>query len=201
MLTDKLSQLQTENEPQSMEELFNQSKEGMMADRVKQSVEMMLPQMKMRILEEMKMILSEEIKNQIGQIKVRDGRDGKDGKSVNPEEVAKIVLDIIPKPKDGRDGKDAPNINEIIAKIPRPVSKGGGSTVIMEDLSSQCNGVLKTFSTTKKIGTPLLVASTQFPQILRPTIDYSASGTTLTLSSEVGAPETNQTLIIIYVEG
>ena len=78
---------------------------------------------------------------------------------------------------------------------------GGGSTVVTDDLSAFVNGSDREFTTTKKIGTPLIVASTQFPTILRPTVDYTTSGTTLTLDSSLDPIQSGQTLIIVYVEG
>ena len=79
---------------------------------------------------------------------------------------------------------------------------GGGSSknTLYYDLTSQCNGVTKTF--TVPVNTRILsVHGTQFPQNYRPDIDWTGSGTTtLTLTSEVGAPETGQTLFILYVE-
>lgn len=78
-------------------------------------------------------------------------------------------------------------------------SGGGGDIVEYYDLTSQCNGATKTFtvpSNRKIIG----VFGTQFPINLRPGIDWTGSGTnTLTLTSEVSAPETGQTLWIIYI--
>lgn len=200
MLIDKLKQLQTEQQPQSLDELFSQSKEGMMSDRIIGSVNNILPQMKEKIIDEVRMIISEEVKNQVGMIKIRHGEDGKTPiKGVDYFDG-----------EDGTDGKDAviskeEIVSEIMKKIP-PLSVGGkrgggGSTVITEDLSSQANGVLKTFTTTKKIGTPLLLVSTQFPTVLRPTVDYTNTQTSITLDAGVDAPASGQTFLFIYVEG
>ncbi len=68
------------------------------------------------------------------------------------------------------------------------------------DLTGSCDGVTKTFTipSNKRI---IGVLGTQFPVVYRPEIDYTGSGTTtLTLTSEVGAPESGQTLIVQYAE-
>ena len=68
------------------------------------------------------------------------------------------------------------------------------------DLTDQCNGILKEFTvpSNKQI---LGVFGTQFPVNYRPVVDWTGSGTsTLTLTAEVGAPQTGQTLYIIYVQ-
>ena len=201
MLTEELQKLQNEDQSQTMDELFQSSKEGMLLDKVKAAVNALLPQMEQRIAQSVQTILTDEIRRQIAAIQVRDGRDGKDGQTPDLEKTAKMALSLLPPVKDGKDGK-APTMEEILARIPRPVQRGGGgSTMVLDDLSSQANGVLKTFTTTRKIGTAMLVASTQFPQVFRPVIDFTGSGTTLTLTAEVGAPQSGQTLIFLYVEG
>jgi len=68
------------------------------------------------------------------------------------------------------------------------------------DLTDQCDGVTKSFTVpanNRIVG----VFGTQFPIIYRPLVDWTGSGTTtLTLTDEVGAPETGQTLYILYVQ-
>lgn len=67
------------------------------------------------------------------------------------------------------------------------------------NLTSQCNGVLKSFTVPQNreiIG----VFSTQAPINYDPSKDWTGSGTTtLTLTDEVGAPLEGQTLWIIYI--
>ncbi len=197
-LIDELEKLKTESEPQTLDELFSQSKEGMMSDRVISDVNNKLPQMRIDMINEMKTIISEEVKNQVSQIKVRDGEDGEDGKSPNIDNIVKMVLEIIPKPKNGEDGISQ-SIDEIISKIPRPVSRsGGGSTMRVDNLSSQANGSTKTFTTTYKIGVAHLLFYSSFPTLFLPTTDYSVSGNIITLGSGVSAPVAGQSLAIIY---
>lgn len=76
--------------------------------------------------------------------------------------------------------------------------RGGGDTIFYSDLSSQCDGVTMTFTVprhNKIVG----LRGTQFPIIYRPSVDFTTSGTTLTLTSQVGAVESGQTLIFEYV--
>ncbi len=192
-LLEELEKLKTEGEPQTLDELFSQSKEGMMSDRVISDVNNKLPQMRTNMMNEMKTIISEEVKNQVSQIKVRDGEDGKNGRSGIDGE-------------NGKDGKDAiinkdNIISEIMAKMP-PVSVGrkggGGSTLRVDNLSSQANGSTKTFTTTYKIGVAHLLFYSSFPTLFLPTTDYSVSGNIITLGSGVSAPVAGQSLAIIY---
>lgn len=197
-LLEELEKLKTEGEPQTLDELFNQSKEGMMSDRVVADINGKLPQMRTTMMNEMRMFISEEIQKQISSIKVRDGHDGQDGKTPDIGSIIKIVLDKIPKPKDGEDGI-SPSIDEIISKIPRPVSRGGGgSTMRVDNLSSQANGSTKTFTTTYKIGVSHLLFYSSFPTLFLPITDYSVSGNTITLGTNVSAPVSGQSLAIIY---
>jgi len=79
------------------------------------------------------------------------------------------------------------------------LGRGTSNPVQFYDITSQCNGVLKIFNI--PVNTKVLaVYGTQFPVIFRPLIDWTATSTTLTLTSEVSAPEEGQTLFILYVE-
>jgi hypothetical protein len=76
------------------------------------------------------------------------------------------------------------------------IHRGGPVTVQYYDVSSSCDGSTKTFTIPGNTRV-LAVLGTEFPLIYRPVIDWSGSGTTtLTLSSEVSAPQTGQTLFI-----
>lgn len=82
-------------------------------------------------------------------------------------------------------------------------SSGGVRRVFQphrDDFSSLTNGVLKTFTLSRE---PLktdtvMVFGTDFPIILRPTIDFTVSGKILTLTSAVQAPSQGSTLIVHY---
>ncbi len=82
-------------------------------------------------------------------------------------------------------------------KPPRKIG-GGGNIIEYYDLTSQCNGSAKTF-TIPKCRRVLAVFGTQFPIIYRPGVDWTATQTTVTLTSEVSAPEAGQTLYIHYI--
>ena len=201
-ISDKLKELQKEGQPKTMDELFQGSKEAVLLEKVKNAVNMLIPQMRETLKSELKMEQVDEIKRQVSEIKIRDGQDG-----ITPDtnEIIGRIMPMIPVPKDGQNGKDAvinkdEIINELLQKIPRR-GGGGGSTVVTDDLSSQVNGTLKTFVVTKKIGTPLLLISTQFPTALPPTVDYTNSQTSITLAAEIDAPNSGQTLLFTYVEG
>lgn len=118
-----------------------------------------------------------------------------ENKEETPEELkAKLVkLPIKERWFDWRHIKNAP-----VDLSKKRLGRGTGSPVNLEDISSQCNGVLKTF-TVPAHARALGLWSTQFPLVYRPTTDFTTSGTTLTLTAAVGAPDTGQTLIFLYV--
>lgn len=83
-------------------------------------------------------------------------------------------------------------------------ASGGGKVVKSYDLTSQLNGVLKTFSL-PAFYQIISVQSTSFPNAFRPTVDYTsnAGAGTITFTSEISASatlNTGQTLIVIYSE-
>lgn len=67
------------------------------------------------------------------------------------------------------------------------------------DLSSQCNGANKTFTVSGGFTTILMLVGTQFPIIYKPTTDYTSSTPDITLTAEVGAPASGQTLIALVL--
>jgi len=74
------------------------------------------------------------------------------------------------------------------------------------DLSDQCDGVTKTFNMPHYKGSSVTLQSTQFPIIYRPVVDFTEDGivavnqATITLTDEVGAPQTGQTLVALYAK-
>ena len=82
----------------------------------------------------------------------------------------------------------------------RPVGGGGGGKKITYikriNLSSQCNGILKTFILPKNVIAVIGVFGTQFP-ITFDEADFTLSGHSLTLTGEVSAPKTDQTLFCL----
>lgn len=79
---------------------------------------------------------------------------------------------------------------------------GGKGRIKSYDLSSQLNGVLKTFNL-PAMWTVISVASTSSPAAFRPTIDYTFTPTSITFTSEINAATTlatGQTVILTYEE-
>lgn len=130
------------------------------------------------------------------------GKDGIDGKDGSPDTGADIVRKINELPLNASVMIDASHIKNL------PTSIIGGSfgvrrdvsaKNIREDLSSQCDDTTKTFTIAGnyKAGTVQLL-STQFPIVYRPVVDFTEISGGVTLTSEVGAPQTGQTLIALY---
>lgn len=161
-------------------------------------------------------IISEVIK------KIPLPKDGVDGKSSDPDFVAEIVLAKIPKPKDGKDAVftgeeavkkinaleikpelqiDASHIKGLRQIVGSARKGGGGSTMRVDNLSSQADGVTTTFTTTYRIGTSHLLFYSSFPTLFLPTTDYTVSGKTVTLAAGVPIPQAGQSLAIIYEDG
>lgn len=87
-------------------------------------------------------------------------------------------------------------------------SIGGGKSLVgrigdrikIDDLTARCDGVTITFEleAEPKSQNKILVWGTQFPIILRPNVDFTIAGKFLTLTSEVSAPQSGQTLLVQY---
>lgn len=89
--------------------------------------------------------------------------------------------------------------DEITTKVNSIPKVGGGRRVPVVkriNLTSQCNGITKSFSLPKDTVEVLGVWGTQFP-ITFDTADFTLTGNTLTLTDEVSAPETGQTLMAL----
>lgn len=85
-----------------------------------------------------------------------------------------------------------------------PTASSGGGVVKAYDISSQLNGVLKTF-TLPAFWRIISVHASSFPSAFRETVDYTsdASAMTLTFTSEIDAGstlDTDQTVIVVYAE-
>ena len=94
------------------------------------------------------------------------------------------------------------NLKDMIVNVGtnRGNSSGPNANAVQyADLSSQCNGVLKAFSVPRhrKI---IALHGSESPLIYRPTTDFTTSNVTLTLTSEVLAPATGQSLIFLYIK-
>ena len=154
--------------------------------------------------------------------KVRGLTNGIDGKDADEVKIIKSVLDKIKLPEYKETVLDTPvqiaeklelledenrldikairGLEEIIKELKnRPTGRGGGARKEVyskfEDLSSLCDGATKTFTMPKDCIAVTGVFGTQFPGGgFRPITDWKFEGNTLTLTSEVGAPQTGQTL-------
>lgn len=95
----------------------------------------------------------------------------------------------------------AAGTNVTLTRLPSgqvQISTTSGSSSKTSDLSSQCTGSNKVF-TIPAFTTILSLIGTDAPIVYRPTIDFVASGTTLTLQAGVTAPSSGATLLLTYV--
>ena len=87
-------------------------------------------------------------------------------------------------------------IQDILSNISRGKGMGRAKIQIVRavDLSSQVDGVVTDYTLPMDTVSVLFVWSTQFPTILQPVTDFTLSGRTLTLTSQVGVIQSGQTL-------
>lgn len=112
--------------------------------------------------------------------------------------------------KDGTLGKRISDLEEEIKRLKKQktVVSGGGGIVGRDivknyDLSPYLDGSTKTFNI-PAVWSIVSVACSSFPNILRPTIDYTYTPQTITFTSEIDASTTlaeGQTVIITLVSG
>ena len=152
-------------------------------------------------------------------------RSLKNGKDADEEVIVGKVLKNLPEPKiltakEMRDAletllgedelklttidslkKEMENLKQNVQNIGQRRLVGGTphNMTHVKDLTSQCDGTNKTFyvDSYKK---PLLLLCPDFPTIYRPNTDYTLANKTLTLTSEVDAPQDGQTLLFMYVK-
>lgn len=160
----------------------------------------------------------------------KDGKNGTNGISPDKNEIVREVVALVPSSSDGKDGRDGSpdtpeqvrdklqslngndrldksaikGLDDELRSIRTVVSsRGGGSRtagVAIYDLSSQLNGVLKTFTIPKhkSVG---LVSGSASPWIYRPTTDYTLNGNQITFTSQIiaaGSLASDQTLTVLY---
>lgn len=125
------------------------------------------------------------------------GKDGKDGSQDTPVQIAE-KLEILK--DDNRLKIEAiKDLKEKLDKLEKRPTGGGARKVIYTkriNLTDQCNGTLKEFLLPKDTINVLGVWGTQFP-ITFDEADFTFTGRTLTLTSEVEAPATGQTLFAL----
>ena len=192
MLIDALNKIAN---PQTTKDLFTDNEQSILYDRLTASLREAAVNIKEQMKTELETISTKLVSEAVGKIRIpRNGIDGRDGKGIDGV--------------NGINGKDAVvDENKIIAEVlkkipPLSISRGkmggGGSTMRVDNLSSQANGSTKTFTTTYRIGSAHLLFYSSFPTLFLPTTDYSVSGNTITLGASVNAPVSGQSLAAIY---
>ena len=154
----------------------------------------------------------------------------RDGKDADENRIMEGVMKKIRVPKDGSPDTPADIRNKLetlegdnrldksairgiedIEKVLDAMKDGSGKTFViggkgrnsvhLYDLSSQLNGVLKTFTLPSNFGV-IGVWCSSMPNAFRPTIDYTEGNKTITFTDEINASTTlaaGQTLILQYV--
>ena len=134
------------------------------------------------------------------------GKPGKDGKDGSPDTGEEIIQKINHDKSDRLIRKGKVEGMDEVEKIARTADAnvrtwgGSGSFVYAHDLSSELNGVLKTF-TLPSNARVILVFGSSTPGVFRPTTDYTTTSSTITFTSEITAASTlaaGQTVILLY---
>ncbi len=208
MITDELNKLIQGQEPQTMDELFASSKEGMMTEQVSKNAQQAFLAMKEQLMADLDGLVDQKAREIIAGLNIRDGRDGKDampgkngkdGKDGSPDKPKEIKDKLETLKGDERlDASAIKNLPEVVKSYSVGKSGGGGSTMRVNDLSSQANGSTRTFTTLNRIGAAHIVLYSAFPTLFLPTTDYTVSGNTITILSSIPAPVAGQSLAIVY---
>lgn len=151
---------------------------------------------------------------------VRDGRDADENKIVEDVLAQLPPATVLDSPKELRDKLEAlkgeerldvaaiRGLEEKITELEKKITTGRGgrlpvgpnaNMVQYYDISSQCDGVLRTFNV-PKFRNVLLLVSTQYPNFFRPVTDFVVGNGTITLNDAISPPATGQSVIIIYVK-
>lgn len=86
-----------------------------------------------------------------------------------------------------------------ISNIPRGGAPRRVFIPYRDDLSASCDGANKTFYLSRApLNDVVFVFGTDFPTILRPTVDFTIANKVLTLTSAVPAPSEGATLLVQY---
>jgi len=120
----------------------------------------------------------------------------------------KETIDLIPKEKEKEKENWKSELEALKLSLPLLIQKfaprsvksggGGGSTMRVDNLSSQANGSTRTFTTTYRIGTAHALFYSSFPSVFVPTTDYTANNMLITLNSAINPPVAGQSLIFFY---
>lgn len=125
----------------------------------------------------------------------KNGIDGKDGKGLDEKEIEKLKKEIEDKIEDLEKRTKTAFSNQGRVQTPRYTYKP-----MLDRFTDNTDGATKTFTLSKapKETETMEVSGTDFPIILDPTVDFTVSGRTLTLTDAVPAPTTGATLICKY---
>ncbi len=206
MLIEELKKLKEGEQPQTLNELFEGSKEDIMRERIVSQINALLPQMRDSMLNELQTLVTGQIRAQIEGIRVRDGEDGKTPTDSELKTLIKPLIPELPTPEKPKELKveNVKGLQDVINGLSNRITSkkggggGGGSTMRIDDLSSQADGSTTTFTTSFRIGTVHALFYSSFPSVLLPTTDYSVAGTLITLASGVPTPQSGQSLLFIY---
>lgn len=137
----------------------------------------------------------------------KDGIDGKDGKDGSPDTPEQII-EKINSSEEQIDKERIKGLEDLVKELRNEIkvssaSKGSPRRIYqphIERFTSETDGVNKTFYLQREpLKSELVeVTGTDFPIILDPTIDFTVSGRTVTLSNAIQAPSQGATLIIKY---
>ena len=164
----------------------------------------------------MRWIKGQNIRGPIGESII-----GPAGKDANPLDIVPLVIKKLPKPEELKPEKLANALNEKEGIIEQKTIKGlsdelraikqnirsktkqaGGGGIAGTNITADQftgDGSTKTFTLTKTLRKALVLVCSDSPISYRLTTDYTASGTILTLTAEVGAPSSGATITFLYI--
>lgn len=200
-LLEELKKLKDEGQPQTLDELFRQSKEGMMADNVINQINTLLPQIRDRLFQELLEPLTETIKREVGNIRIRDGnpgRDGEPGKTPSRELLKTLIKEVMPKPeKKELSVDDIKGLRVLFNDLSSRISSikgqrdgkrgGGGTTFESETLTLAADGSSATLSFTPVNSNNVMVFYNG--SLLTRSTNYTISGRTITFLQPVAGSE------------
>lgn len=129
------------------------------------------------------------------------GEQGEKGEAGSPDTPAQIrdKLEVL-KGDDRLDKSAIKGLEEIERMANRVQTPAKAYRVYLADLTSQCDGANMTFNVGGSHFGIIGVYGTQFPLIFRPGIDYTETRNGFTLTSQVSAPASGQTLTAQYLK-
>ena len=185
-LTDKLRQDHTS----SLTELKEKTNQLFVGERLKQMDGDTKAEFKklQSLLNETANNKLRELESRVTELKPIKGDKGDIGDTgPMPTEHLQLMKDMMAEMK---------RVKNVLENIPRGKGMGRAKIQIVRavDLTSQIDGIVTTYALPMDTVSVLFVWSTQFPTILQPVTDFTLSGRTLTLTSQVGVIQSGQTL-------